>query len=297
MIRARKAVVSNASIWDTQALVPHDAAAERWAADAAATPAIESFMHLHLGIDAEGLPPDLECHHLIVNDWADVRGEQNVCIASIPTVFDASLAPPGKAVVHAYTAANEPWELWEGVTRGTAEYAALKKERAEVLWRALERVRLLFAALCHACVMCGLRVMRGMLGGTVLGCVHAEAACCAVWLGGRQAGGGARRWLQSARAALAWAVAAGVVLPTGIRAPWVCGCEPDAVLRNLRWRLRGGMGACVCGCSVRSGQGVIVRVPPVCGAGVAARVLRCRVRAAGRRVRPRAATPACMHRR
>lgn len=141
MIRARKAVVSNASIWDTQRLVPQDSAAVRWAADAAATPAIESFMHLHLGIDAAGLPADLECHHLIVNDWSDVRGEQNVCIASIPTVFDASLAPPGKAVVHAYTAANEPWELWEGVRRGTPEYAQLKRERAEVLWQALERVR------------------------------------------------------------------------------------------------------------------------------------------------------------
>jgi hypothetical protein len=30
---------------------------------------LESFVHLHLGIDASGLPKDLECHHLIVNDW------------------------------------------------------------------------------------------------------------------------------------------------------------------------------------------------------------------------------------
>eukprot|EP00892_Ulva_mutabilis_P003440 jgi/Ulvmu1/1468/UM011_0198.1 len=140
VIRARKAVVSNASIWDTQRLVPQDGAAARYAAEADAMQPIESFMHLHLGIDAAGLPADLECHHLIVNDWSNIQGEQNVCIASIPTVFDPSLAPAGKAVVHAYTAANEPWELWEGVSRGTAEYAALKRERAEVLWRALERI-------------------------------------------------------------------------------------------------------------------------------------------------------------
>ena len=100
---------------------------------------------------------------------------------SIPTVFDPSLAPRGKHLIHAYTgkplqgqcaqdntpahcgallplacccrcgavssrplrgsaaagqltvplhvlpaAGNEPYELWEGVKRGTPEYAALK---------------------------------------------------------------------------------------------------------------------------------------------------------------------------
>lgn len=34
-----------------------------------ATPQCESFMHLHLGIDAAGLPDDLEIHHIVVNDW------------------------------------------------------------------------------------------------------------------------------------------------------------------------------------------------------------------------------------
>lgn len=111
-------------------------------------------MHLHLGIDADGLPDDLECHHLVVNDWNDLEAPQNVCIASVPTVFDASLAPPGHAVVHAYTAGNEPFELWQHVQRGSAEYASLKvraysdelashysqEERSQCLWKALERV-------------------------------------------------------------------------------------------------------------------------------------------------------------
>ena len=30
----------------------------------------ESFMHLHLGIDATGLPDDLEIHHIYVEDWS-----------------------------------------------------------------------------------------------------------------------------------------------------------------------------------------------------------------------------------
>lgn len=157
-IKARKAVISNASVWDTLSLLPPGTAPPDWVARSAATPTTGSFMHLHLGIDAQGLLDDLECHHLVVNNWADLEAPQNVCIASIPTVFDASLAPPGHAVVHAYTAGNEPFELWEHVTRGSAEYARLKvrctscslsvshcffqrqEERTQCLWNALERV-------------------------------------------------------------------------------------------------------------------------------------------------------------
>lgn len=78
------------------------------------------------GIDAAGLPEDLDIHHLIVNNWEDLEAPQNVCIASIPTVFNASLAPPGKAVVHAYTAGNEPYSMWEGLDRRSQEYKQLK---------------------------------------------------------------------------------------------------------------------------------------------------------------------------
>lgn len=80
----------------------------------------------HAGIDAEGLPKDLDCHHLFVNDWDDIEAEQNVCIASIPTVFNPGLAPEGKAVVHAYCAANEPYSHWEGLDRRSQEYRDLK---------------------------------------------------------------------------------------------------------------------------------------------------------------------------
>ena len=81
---------------------------------------------MRAGIDAEGLPPDLDCHHLVVNSWGDLEAPQNVCIASIPTVFDPSLAPPGKALIHAYTAGNEPWEIWAGMDRRSGEYKRLK---------------------------------------------------------------------------------------------------------------------------------------------------------------------------
>ena len=43
-------------------------------------------------------------------------------------------------MVHAYTAGNEPWEVWENVLPGTPEYEQLKEERSQCLWRALERI-------------------------------------------------------------------------------------------------------------------------------------------------------------
>jgi hypothetical protein len=43
--------------------------------------------------------------------------------------------PAGKAVVHTYTAGNEPYSVWEGLQRGSKEYEDLKQQRAETLWK------------------------------------------------------------------------------------------------------------------------------------------------------------------
>lgn len=140
-VRASKAVVSNLSVWDNAKLLDTSGLVSKSVvASKLQTPSCGSFMHLHLGIDATGLPDDLECHHLIVNDWSDLEAEQNVVIVSIPTVFDKTLAPPGRAVVHCYLAASEPWSVWKDVLPGTPEYEDLKRDRSECLWKALERV-------------------------------------------------------------------------------------------------------------------------------------------------------------
>ena len=48
MIRASGAVISNASVWDTQKLLPRGAAPQKWRQESLATPMTGSFMHLHL---------------------------------------------------------------------------------------------------------------------------------------------------------------------------------------------------------------------------------------------------------
>ena len=141
-VAAGRAVVSNATKWDTVPLLPADVAEESGLRpEADATGQCESFMHLHLGIDATGLPDDLEMHHIVVNDWeAGITAPQNLCLVSIPSVIDPTMAPEGKHVIHAYTPGNEPYSLWEGMDRKSPEYKALKEERAQVLWRAVEKV-------------------------------------------------------------------------------------------------------------------------------------------------------------
>ena len=49
VIRARRAVITNASVWDTQALLGQGTPRDGWRAEALATPRTGSFMHLHLG--------------------------------------------------------------------------------------------------------------------------------------------------------------------------------------------------------------------------------------------------------
>lgn len=52
-IRAKKAVVSNASMWDTLNLLPKEVVPKSYQDRIKMTPQCESFMHLHLGFDAE----------------------------------------------------------------------------------------------------------------------------------------------------------------------------------------------------------------------------------------------------
>lgn len=92
VINASAAVISNATVWDTLPMLPDSAkrgedcadeakaaATREWVKKCEDTELCESFMHLHLGIDAAGLPDDLEIHHIYVEDWSKgVTAPQNM---------------------------------------------------------------------------------------------------------------------------------------------------------------------------------------------------------------------------
>jgi carotene isomerase len=128
-------VISNATVWDTFGkLLDPEVVPVAYRQAALATPAVHSFMHLHLGIRAEGLQ-DLAVHHVVLHRGdEDLTVPGNTCMISIPSVLDPSLAPPGHHVVHAYTL--EPWQGWQR----DGDYPQRKRRRAETLYRALERV-------------------------------------------------------------------------------------------------------------------------------------------------------------
>lgn len=128
-------VISNATIWDTytKLLQPEDLP-PAYRQKCLEIPAVDSFMHLHLGIRAEGLA-GLTGHHVVVDDSnVDLRAPGNTCMISIPSVWDANLAPAGAHVIHAYTL--EPFAGWQR----DGEYHQKKKLRSQPLFRAIERV-------------------------------------------------------------------------------------------------------------------------------------------------------------
>jgi carotene isomerase len=128
-------IISNATIWDTYThlLKPEDLPASYRQASLE-TPAVESFMHLHLGIRADGLE-HLTGHHVVVHDTAqDITVPGNTCMISIPSVWDKSLAPPGHYAVHAYTL--ESYDGWQR----DQDYETRKQERSQSLYRALEKI-------------------------------------------------------------------------------------------------------------------------------------------------------------
>ncbi|ELR98164.1 NAD(P)/FAD-dependent oxidoreductase [Gloeocapsa sp. PCC 73106] len=139
IIKAKTAVISNASTWDTLDLIPPTALPPSYRHQRASTPACDSFMHLHLGINAAGLSSDLGCHYVVLKDW-QITAPQNLVAISIPSVLDPALAPPGKHVIHVYTPATEPYQLWANLERSSTTYQKLKQERSEVMWQALEKI-------------------------------------------------------------------------------------------------------------------------------------------------------------
>ena len=70
----------------------------------------DSFLHLHVGIDATGLPTEpsesLPAQWAALDDWdRGVDAPRNLVLVSMASMLDASLAPEGCHVIHAYVPA------------------------------------------------------------------------------------------------------------------------------------------------------------------------------------------------
>jgi prolycopene isomerase len=134
--RAKK-IVSNATRWDTfeNLLPPAEMPSKerKWQERYQKSPA---FLSLHLGVDASVLPAGTECHHVLLEDWAQMEEPEGTIFVSIPTLLDPSLAPEGHHIIHAFTPS---WmNDWQELT--PSEYTAKKEERAGAMLDRLERI-------------------------------------------------------------------------------------------------------------------------------------------------------------
>jgi len=151
VVKAKKAVVSNATPFDTIRMLPDGGDApelpegvREWKKTLGKLPRHGAIMHLFLAIDATDL--DLshieDPAHLVVQDWdRSLQDSQNLCSFFIPSLRDPSVCPPGKHCIHVYSSGGEPYEPWEKFN-GDVEnpaYEKFKEERAKCLWEAVER--------------------------------------------------------------------------------------------------------------------------------------------------------------
>ncbi|NTV97601.1 MAG: NAD(P)-binding protein [Chlorobiaceae bacterium] len=120
-----KAVVSNATIWDTfNRLVPD----RRFRVPENGFLRAPSWFQLYLGVDASVIPDNFFVHHILVESWETFDHPGGTIYFSAPSLLDPSLAPPGKHTIHAFVTAEA--EAWEQFTRGSAPYREAKESLA-----------------------------------------------------------------------------------------------------------------------------------------------------------------------
>jgi prolycopene isomerase len=127
-------VISNATRWDTfQHLWPVDhlpSSEQRWQQRYQQSP---SFLSVHLGVRAEGIATETDCHHILLEDWQQMEAEQGTIFVSIPTLLDPSLAPAGRHIVHTFTPS---WmQEWQGLSP-----QAYQEHKSKAAFRLIQRL-------------------------------------------------------------------------------------------------------------------------------------------------------------
>ncbi|GAY32839.1 hypothetical protein CUMW_004400 [Citrus unshiu] len=131
-----KTIISNATRWDTfgkllkgEQLPKEEENFQKLYVKA------PSFLSIHMGVKAEVLPPDTDCHHFVLeDDWNRLEEPYGSIFLSIPTVLDSSLAPEGQHILHIFTICSI--EDWEGLAQ--KDYDAKKELVADEIINRLE---------------------------------------------------------------------------------------------------------------------------------------------------------------
>ncbi|KAM7499988.1 hypothetical protein LguiA_024402 [Lonicera macranthoides] len=131
-----KTIISNATRWDTfgKLLKKEDLPKEEENFQKVYVKA-PSFLSIHMGVKAEILPPDTDCHHFVLeDDWTNLEAPYGSIFLSIPTILDSSLAPEGHHILHIFTTSSI--EDWQGLSQ--KDYEAKKELVADKIISRLE---------------------------------------------------------------------------------------------------------------------------------------------------------------
>ena len=105
-----KSVVTNTDAWNLKKLIPSEIS-KKWNSKTLNPNKCDSFLHIHLGFDADGLE-NLPIHAIHVDEWEKgITAERNIAVFSIPSALDKNMASAGKHVLHGHTLSNESWEI------------------------------------------------------------------------------------------------------------------------------------------------------------------------------------------
>ncbi|XP_021776036.1 prolycopene isomerase, chloroplastic-like [Chenopodium quinoa] len=95
-----------------------------------------SFLSIHMGVKAEVLPPDTDCHHFVLeSDWKNLEEPYGSIFLSIPTILDSSLAPSGHHILHIFTTSSI--DDWQGLS--PSDYNKKKELIADEIISRLEK--------------------------------------------------------------------------------------------------------------------------------------------------------------
>ncbi|NEQ97447.1 MAG: carotene isomerase [Cyanothece sp. SIO2G6] len=146
-------IISNATRWDTFDTLldqitespnnDHESLPKRekrWRSRYQKSP---SFLSLHLGVNADVIPADTECHHIILEDWSKMEEAYGTLFVSIPTLLDPDLAPDNRHIFHVFTPS---WMAdWQGLS--TSEY---QEKKAAIATQLIHRLESIFPGLSAA---------------------------------------------------------------------------------------------------------------------------------------------------
>ncbi|CAK8571266.1 unnamed protein product [Lathyrus sativus] len=132
-----KTIISNATRWDTFGkLIKEESLPKEEENFQKVYVKAPSFLSIHMGVKAEVLPLDTDCHHFVLEDnWTKLEEPYGSIFLSIPTILDSSLAPKGRHILHIFTTSS--MDDWKGLSR--IEYEAKKQVVADEIISRLEK--------------------------------------------------------------------------------------------------------------------------------------------------------------